>query len=162
MRSRSITFAGIVMMAWGSASALAADGKAVYAQTCAACHASGVANAPKLGDKAAISHHSYLAKRAGMRLNMARNYGGKTTTPITMQGIRIGPLALVTTGLGRVAEAFLLLMPAFAVLGVLGVLAVTAVPRSPQPAPRLGVRSGNSATATRPRRRRCGLSFSCG
>ena len=33
--------------------AMAADGKAVYEKTCVACHASGVANAPKLGDKAA-------------------------------------------------------------------------------------------------------------
>jgi cytochrome c5 len=33
--------------------AQAADGKAVYEATCVACHASGVANAPKLGDKAA-------------------------------------------------------------------------------------------------------------
>lgn len=33
--------------------AAAADGKSVYSQTCAACHANGVANAPKLADKAA-------------------------------------------------------------------------------------------------------------
>ena len=33
--------------------AVAADGKAVYDKTCVACHASGVANAPKLGDTAA-------------------------------------------------------------------------------------------------------------
>lgn len=41
---------GILLMAHD---AFAADGKAVYDKTCVACHASGVANAPKLGDKAA-------------------------------------------------------------------------------------------------------------
>ena len=41
---------GIALM---SINAFAADGKAVYDKTCVACHASGVANAPKLGDKAA-------------------------------------------------------------------------------------------------------------
>jgi cytochrome c5 len=47
--------AGLVCLAtMGLAStAFAADGKAVYEATCATCHAAGVANAPKLGDKAA-------------------------------------------------------------------------------------------------------------
>lgn len=35
------------------ASSHAADGAKVYASACVACHATGVANAPKLGDKAA-------------------------------------------------------------------------------------------------------------
>ena len=37
----------------GTAKPAAADGKAVYSQTCVACHAQSVAGSPKLGDKAA-------------------------------------------------------------------------------------------------------------
>jgi cytochrome c5 len=46
---------GVLVSGMGlfSLGAQAADGKAVYDKTCVACHASGVANAPKLGDKAA-------------------------------------------------------------------------------------------------------------
>ena len=36
-----------------AAPGFAADGKAVYDKVCNVCHASGVANAPKFGDKAA-------------------------------------------------------------------------------------------------------------
>jgi len=45
-----LTF-GIAALA--AAPSFAADGKAVYDKTCVVCHAAGVANAPKLGDKAA-------------------------------------------------------------------------------------------------------------
>ena len=37
----------------GKAAAVGADGKATYDSACSACHATGVAGAPKLGDKAA-------------------------------------------------------------------------------------------------------------
>lgn len=37
--------------------AMLAQGKAVYEKTCAACHANGVAGAPKFGDKAAWKEH---------------------------------------------------------------------------------------------------------
>ena len=42
--------AGLLLMAGHS---LAADGKAIYSSNCAACHATGAAGAPKVGDKAA-------------------------------------------------------------------------------------------------------------
>ncbi len=38
-------------------SAAAADGKKIYDTTCVACHGTGVANAPKFGDKAAWAPH---------------------------------------------------------------------------------------------------------
>lgn len=54
---------GTLLLAFGiagAAPAFGADGKAVYDKTCVACHATGVANAPKLGDKAA-----WAARMAG-------------------------------------------------------------------------------------------------
>jgi cytochrome c5 len=53
---KPFAIAGSLVLTFGIAAApaaVAADGKAVYDKTCVACHASGVANAPKLGDKAA-------------------------------------------------------------------------------------------------------------
>jgi cytochrome c5 len=43
---------------------LAADGKAVYDKVCVACHAAGVANAPKFGDKAAWAPRIATGKAA--------------------------------------------------------------------------------------------------
>ena len=38
----------------GAGQAAAADGKAIYDKSCGSCHNSGIAKAPKLGDKAAL------------------------------------------------------------------------------------------------------------
>ncbi len=52
-----LSIAGRLFLASGMAAlaalAQAADGKAVYERTCALCHASGLANAPKFGNKTA-------------------------------------------------------------------------------------------------------------
>lgn len=45
--------APVVATAADAGKAAAADGKAVYESSCQACHAAGVAGAPKIGDKAA-------------------------------------------------------------------------------------------------------------
>jgi len=47
-----------------SGGAVAADGKAIYESTCVACHATGVANAPKFGDKAAWAPRVATGKSA--------------------------------------------------------------------------------------------------
>lgn len=52
MKSRIVS-ALLAALSLVAVQAHAASGKEVYDQTCAACHASGAAGAPKLGDKAA-------------------------------------------------------------------------------------------------------------
>ena len=64
-------------IAAAAAPAIAADGKAIYEKTCVACHASGVANAPKLGDKAAWAPRI----AAGMDALMASTIDGKNAMP---------------------------------------------------------------------------------
>ena len=55
----------LVLATMGMAStAMAADGKAVYEQTCAMCHGAGVAGAPKFGDKAAWAPRIATGKAA--------------------------------------------------------------------------------------------------
>ncbi len=54
----AISGALVALPAW------AADGKAVYAQTCAVCHAAGVAGAPKLEDKGAWKSRLAAGKEA--------------------------------------------------------------------------------------------------
>ena len=60
-----------------AASAMAADGKAVYEKTCVTCHGTGVANAPKLGDKAAWGPRVGTGKAA----LLASVKGGKGAMP---------------------------------------------------------------------------------
>lgn len=62
-----LSFARAAFLTFGIAAALpalAADGKAVYDKTCSVCHAAGVANAPKFGDKAAWAPRAATGKDA--------------------------------------------------------------------------------------------------
>jgi cytochrome c5 len=51
--SKAAALAAVTGVALASGMASAADGKGTYDKVCTVCHASGVANAPKFGDKAA-------------------------------------------------------------------------------------------------------------
>ena len=64
----------VVVATGASASGGIKDGKAVYTQTCAACHASGVAGAPKLGDRAAWAER-LKAGEVGLVLSVLKGKG---------------------------------------------------------------------------------------
>lgn len=63
------TAMGALVMVSGSA--IAADGAAVYNKACVACHASGAAGAPKIGDSAAWAPR--IAKGMAALYNSAIN-----------------------------------------------------------------------------------------
>ena len=65
---------GFGLLAFAGAQAFAADGKGVYDKTCVACHATGVANAPKLGDKAAWAPR-LAAGKAALQKSVAAGKG---------------------------------------------------------------------------------------
>jgi cytochrome c5 len=63
-RAAVLSFGTAVCLITAVAPATAADGKAVYEKTCALCHAAGVANAPRFGDKAAWAPRVATGKAA--------------------------------------------------------------------------------------------------
>lgn len=69
----SAVAAGLLVMAGQS---FAANGKAVYDAACAACHNTGAAGAPKLGDKAA-----WAPRLADMAAANAASLKGKGVMP---------------------------------------------------------------------------------
>ena len=72
------TVTAIISVALLSVSSLAsADGQKIYQQSCQACHASGVAGAPKLGDKDAWAPRI----ATGMDAMMANVMNGKNAMP---------------------------------------------------------------------------------
>lgn len=73
MKKRLWLLASLVV--WSPMCAGANDGKAVYTQTCAACHALGLAGAPKLADKAAWAPRVGAGKDALM-VSVLRGKGG--------------------------------------------------------------------------------------
>lgn len=50
---KKLIVAASVLMVFGSVNVQAADGQSTYQAACFACHGTGAAGAPKLGDKAA-------------------------------------------------------------------------------------------------------------
>lgn len=53
MKTWSVAVLAVTSALFATPGAVAADGRLIYVQTCAQCHANGVAGAPRIGDKAA-------------------------------------------------------------------------------------------------------------
>ena len=53
LKSAALTAAWMTLSPWAGAQTAPATGEKVYQQLCIACHATGVANAPKVGDRQA-------------------------------------------------------------------------------------------------------------
>lgn len=80
MKKFLVASAAALMMV--SANVVAADGKAIYAKSCVACHGSGAAGAPKNGDKAAWAPR--IAKGMDALYGVAMN--GKPGTAMLPKG----------------------------------------------------------------------------
>lgn len=71
---KTVIVAAIALL--GTAGLAQADGKATYDMACAACHASGAAGAPKVGDKAAWADR-IAAGNDAMYTNAIKGFQGK-------------------------------------------------------------------------------------
>ena len=72
--AKTLLVAGSLMFAAGAA---LADGEATYNSGCAACHATGVAGAPKFGDKAAWANR-VTKDRATLYEHALNGFQGET------------------------------------------------------------------------------------
>jgi cytochrome c5 len=76
MKTVATAITSAVLLGFASL-ASAADGQAIYQQSCQSCHAAGVAGAPKLGDKDAWAPRI----AAGMDAIMSSVMNGKNAMP---------------------------------------------------------------------------------
>lgn len=64
MKTWAVAVLAVTSAGFPAPGATAADGRVIYAQTCAQCHANGVAGAPRTGDKAAWTQRLALGRDA--------------------------------------------------------------------------------------------------
>lgn len=64
MKAWTVAFSAVTSVWFATPGAAAVDGKVIYAQTCAQCHANGLAGAPRTSDKAAWTQRLALGRDA--------------------------------------------------------------------------------------------------